>query len=387
MVWAMDGSLLLYISATAAWNIPVIFFCFEKNCEKNQNKINRRDFENLFKKYHYLRNKFLWKKSINQSINGQLHRLHVNSRISLFLTGNIRIIITTSNSTSAPNPPWKSCWSTPFSSAETATTISCTNRRRRWAAQRARKLRLTSGCGLSRPSLLPRKTRLPMEFLIFQLFTEDFFGFSLAGRTTSSWAAIIPCTVWPSTGRLSAWSTSSSRCSKSTVCRPISADTTTIFNISKWPRKIGPRSSLSLERRISSRTPRNTSTLSRRAHCAITGLTRRNSVRILLYLFLIPPGFVHMQFLKFNFKFKAQKPLLTHIIQLRTKHMAPLGGATSKRLDRSKTVWSLTGGAAWRRHVFCLQLHVWCLVSYWWRRLEAPCVLSPAACVLGHFLP
>ena len=36
--------------------------------------------------------------------------------------------------------------------------------------------------------------------------------------------------------------------------------------------------------------------------------------------------------------------------------MAPPGGATSKRLDQPKTVWSLTGGAAWRCHVFCPQL-------------------------------
>ena len=49
-------------------------------------------------------------------------------------------------------------------------------------------------------------------------------------------------------------------------------------------------------------------------------------------------------------------PSSRHDIQLRTKHMAPPGGATSKRLDRPKN----------------------CLVSYWWRRLEAPCVLSPA---------
>ena len=44
--------------------------------------------------------------------------------------------------------------------------------------------------------------------------------------------------------------------------------------------------------------------------------------------------------------------------QLGTKHMASPGGATSKRLDRPRTVSSLTGGAAWSRHVFCPQLYL-----------------------------
>ena len=38
--------------------------------------------------------------------------------------------------------------------------------------------------------------------------------------------------------------------------------------------------------------------------------------------------------------------------------MAPLGGATSNRPDRPKILLSLTGGAAWRRHVFSPQLYL-----------------------------
>ena len=39
-------------------------------------------------------------------------------------------------------------------------------------------------------------------------------------------------------------------------------------------------------------------------------------------------------------------------LQLGTKHIATPGGATSNRLDRPRTVKSLTGGAAWRCHVY-----------------------------------
>ena len=47
-------------------------------------------------------------------------------------------------------------------------------------------------------------------------------------------------------------------------------------------------------------------------------------------------------------------------VQMGTKHMTPPGGATSKRLD--------------------------CPVSYWWRRLEVPSVLSPFECLCNNFL-
>ena len=48
--------------------------------------------------------------------------------------------------------------------------------------------------------------------------------------------------------------------------------------------------------------------------------------------------------------------------------MAPPGGGTSKRLGRSKTVWSLTGGAVWRRHVFCPQLYVNSVADFFFSR-------------------
>ena len=51
---------------------------------------------------------------------------------------------------------------------------------------------------------------------------------------------------------------------------------------------------------------------------------------------------------------KAQNVFQSSHVQLETKHMAPPGGATSKRLDS--------------------------LVSYWWRHLKMPFVLSLAGC-------
>ena len=51
---------------------------------------------------------------------------------------------------------------------------------------------------------------------------------------------------------------------------------------------------------------------------------------------------------------------LIFLVQLGTKDMALPGGATSKSLDRSKTVQPLTSGAAWRCHVFCPQLYPCC---------------------------
>ena len=56
---------------------------------------------------------------------------------------------------------------------------------------------------------------------------------------------------------------------------------------------------------------------------------------------------------------------------LGTKHLAPPGGATNKRLDCKGSHW-------WRRLEMPCVLSLDCLGSCWWRRLEVPCVLSSA---------
>ena len=72
-------------------------------------------------------------------------------------------------------------------------------------------------------------------------------------------------------------------------------------------------------------------------------------------------------FLEYNHRRKRNRR-----VQLGTKHTAPPGGATSKRLGSFWPVWSLTSGVTWKRHVFCPQLYYFFFFfsknwSFFWR--------------------